>query len=71
MVIVNQESDEDSRPEEHRDEGSLFMYQGGFLSRATKRSRGIPLACGEDVYLRRIPAATASAILLAPEESRA
>jgi hypothetical protein len=27
-----QESDQDSCPEEHRDEGSLFMYQGGFPS---------------------------------------
>ena len=43
--MVNQISDKDICPEEHRDEGPLFVFAGdqAWLPRATIRNRGLSL----------------------------
>ena len=41
--MVNQESDKDSGPEEHRDEGSLFQSQEGISIPRDERYLGVPI----------------------------
>ncbi len=50
-VFVNQESDKESCPEEHRDEGSLLISQEGFLSRLPRPCRGGSIATEEPLFI--------------------